>query len=351
MLLGGTIKAIKSIVDSADNMAWSADDVAFMQRAIEVAEKGRGNVRPNPLVGCVLVKEGEIIAEGWHDHLGGLHAEHMAIHDAEENGHNTNGSVAYVTLEPCNHFGRTPPCTEALLWAGIAEVIIAHGDPNPLVRGNGIKVLEEAGIKVRIGLLEEKAREQMREFLHWCDNRRPFVTVKIATDSNGSVDDLSKNAQRFTSDACLEKVHELRKDCCAILVGANTVVRDNPSLTVRLVESNRQPLRVVIDPNSKVDANSTLLTDGIATKHLTNDFRGLDSLLDMLGDLEIQRLLVEGGPFTINKFLEENLVDEFILVKSNKTHETPVLAKFDLSNLKVVSNQTWGDEEVTIYTR
>ena len=162
---------------------------------------------------------------------------------------------------------------------------------------------------------------------------------------------MSKNAQRFTSDACLEKVHELRKDCCAILVGANTVVRDNPSLTVRLVESNRQPLRVVIDPNSKIDASSTLLTDGIATKHLTNDFRGLDSLLDMLGDLEIQRLLVEGGPFTINKFLEDNLVDEFILVKSNKTHETPVLARFDLTNLKVVSNQTWGDEEVTIYTR
>ncbi len=142
-------------------MAWSTEDEVFMLRAIEVAEKGRGRVRPNPLVGCVLVKNGAVIAEGWHDHLGGLHAEQMAIHDAEENGHNTNGSIAYVTLEPCNHFGRTPPCTEALLWAGISEVIIAHEDPNPLVRGNGIKVLEDAGIKVRYGLLKKKAATQM----------------------------------------------------------------------------------------------------------------------------------------------------------------------------------------------
>ena len=231
-------------------MTWSAEQCNYMRRAIEVAEKGRGRVRPNPLVGCVLVKEGEVIAEGWHDHLGGLHAEQMAIHDAEEKGHNTNGAVAYVTLEPCNHFGRTPPCTEALLWAGISEVIVAHGDPNPLVRGNGISVLEAAGIKVESGLLEEEAAIQMREFLHWCKNRRPFVTVKIATDANGSVDDLAEDAGRFTSEECLVKVHQLRKDCGAILVGSNTVIRDDPSLTVRLVETDRQPLRVVIDPNN-----------------------------------------------------------------------------------------------------
>ena len=229
-------------------MTWNAEQVEYMRRALEVAEKGRGRVRPNPLVGCILVKNGKVIAEGWHDHLGGLHAEQMAIHDAEEKGHNTNGAIAYITLEPCNHFGRTPPCTEALLWAGINEVIVAHGDPNPLVRGNGISVLEQAGIKVRSGLLEKEAAEQMREFLHWCQNRRPYVTVKIATDSTGSVDDLSLEAQRFTSDECLERVHQLRKDSCAILVGANTVIRDDPQLTVRLIQTDRQPLRVIIDP-------------------------------------------------------------------------------------------------------
>lgn len=332
-------------------MTWSAEQVEFMQLALEVAERGRGRVKPNPLVGCVLVKNGEVIAEGWHDHLGGLHAEQMAIHDAEEKGHNTNGAVAYITLEPCNHFGRTPPCTEALLWAGINQVIIAHGDPNPLVRGNGISVLKEAGLKVDSGLLEDLAAEQMREFLHWCEKRRPFVTVKIATDSNGSVDDLSENSGRFTSSECLEKVHELRKDCCAILVGANTVIRDNPELTVRLVETERQPLRIIIDPNNRIDASSKVLNDEFSTKHLHSDFRGLSAMLDMLGDLEVQRLLVEGGPTTINHFLEENLVDEFIHVQSEVTHIKPVKSDFDLSVFNKVTTTNWGKETVNIYTR
>ena len=334
-------------------MTWSAEESSYMRRAIEVAENGRGKVRPNPLVGCVLVKDGEVIAEGWHDHLGGLHAEQMAIHDAEEKGHNTNGAVAYVTLEPCNHFGRTPPCTEALLWAGISKVIVAHGDPNPLVRGNGVSVLEEAGIVVESGLLQDEAAAQMREFLHWCEKRRPFVTVKIATDSNGSVDDLSENAGRFTSQECLVRVHELRKDCDAILVGSNTVIRDNPSLTVRLVETERQPLRVVIDPNNRIPEESKVLNDGFGTRHLNEDFRGLEAMLDMLGDLEVQRLLVEGGPTTITHFLELDLVDEFILVKSDVVHSEPVLADFDLLEDKFsnISHTKWGNESVTIYSR
>ncbi|MDP6869845.1 MAG: bifunctional diaminohydroxyphosphoribosylaminopyrimidine deaminase/5-amino-6-(5-phosphoribosylamino)uracil reductase RibD [Candidatus Poseidoniaceae archaeon] len=330
-------------------MAWSDFDITCMQRALDVAERGRGNVRPNPLVGCVLAKDDEIIAEGWHDHLGGLHAEQMAIHDAEDNGHNTNGSTAYVTLEPCNHYGRTPPCTEALLWAGISEVVIAHKDPNPVVRGNGISELIDAGMKVRCGLLEEKANLQMREFLYWCENRRPWVTVKIATDKNGSVDDLSKNAARFTSHECLTKVHELRKDSDAILVGANTIVRDNPSLTVRLVETDNQPLRVIIDPNKKIEDDATVLTDGYATKHLTTEFRGLESMLDMLGDLQIQRLLVEGGPITINHFLENNLVNEFILVRSDIEHNDPVIAKFNLESFTKIKETNWGNECVTLH--
>ena len=332
-------------------MTWSAAQREHMRRALDVAEKGRGNVRPNPLVGCVLVKEGVVIAEGWHDHLGGLHAEQMAIHDAEEKGHNTNGAVAYVTLEPCNHFGRTPPCTEALLWAGVSKVVIAHGDPNPMVRGNGITVLENAGISVESGLLEKEAAEQMREFLHWCENHRPFVTVKVAVDANGSVDDLSKEAGRFTSEECLRRVHELRKDSCAILVGANTVIRDNPSLTVRLVESERQPIRIVIDPNNRIAANSKVLTDGVETKHLNDNFRGLPAMLEMLGDLEIQRLLVEGGPTTINHFLDQDLVDEFILVQSKAVHSSPVQSDFDLKSFSKMEEQNWGEETVKIYTR
>jgi diaminohydroxyphosphoribosylaminopyrimidine deaminase/5-amino-6-(5-phosphoribosylamino)uracil reductase len=213
--------------------------------------------------------------------------------------------------------------------------------------------LEEAGIVVESGLLRDEAATQMREFLHWCERRRPFVTVKIATDSNGSVDDLSENAGRFTSQECLVRVHELRKDCDAILVGSNTVIRDDPSLTVRLVETERQPLRVVIDPNNRIPEESKVLNDGFGTRHLNDDFRGLEAMLDMLGDLEVQRLLVEGGPTTITHFLEQDLVDEFILVKSDVVHSEPVLSDFDLSEDKFtnISHTKWGNESVTIYSR
>ena len=335
---------------------WTAAEEGFMRRALDVAERGRGRVSPNPLVGCVLVKEGQVIAEGWHDHLGGLHAEQMAIHDAEKNGFSPNGATAFVTLEPCNHFGRTPPCTEALMWAGVKEVIVAHPDPNPTVRGSGFEVLEKAGIEVRFGLLEKEACSQMRPFMHWCTHRRPMVTVKMAVDCNGSVDDRSAEAQRFTSEACLDRVHQLRKECDAILVGAETVERDNPTLTIRRVETDRQPLRIVIDPNNRIDSNSALLQDGLETLHMTSNFRGLEALLNQLGDREIQRLLVEGGPTTVQQFLRAGLVDEFFLVESSVEHVEPVPSKIDDSMLQQAglvrgSNEQWGDETVQFWSR
>lgn len=336
--------------------AWTDDDVAFMEHALLVAERGRGKVSPNPLVGCVLVKDGRIIAEGWHDHLGGLHAEQMAIHDAEEKGHSPNGSTAYVTLEPCNHFGRTPPCTEALMWAGVKEVVVAHGDPNPTVRGNGCTVLNEAGIPTRLGLMEAEAREQMRAFMHWCEHRRPLVTVKLALDQQGSVDDRSEEAQRFTSHGCLEKVHELRRDCDAVLVGVETVNRDDPQLNVRLVPSDRQPVRLVIDPNGRVEPSSRLLNDEGETRLLQEGFAGLRSLMNQLGDQEIQRLLVEGGPTTVHRFLDEGLVDEVFLVHASIEHRNPVLAGIDEEVLKAAGLEkcheyVWGEERVEHYLR
>ena len=335
---------------------WTADDDAFMRRALEVAEQGRGRVSPNPLVGCVLVKDGTIIAEGWHDHLGGLHAEQMAIHDAESNGHSPNGAVAYVTLEPCNHFGRTPPCTEALMWAGVNEVIVAHFDPNPTVRGKGIQVLRDAGIEVRQGLLEADAAVQMAPFLHWCGHRRPLVTVKMAFDANGSVDDRTKTPQRFTSDACLDKVHMLRKECDAVLVGVETVVRDDPKLTVRRVPTERQPLRVILDPTNRTPPTAQLLTDGLETLHMTENFTSLPALLNLLGDREIQRLMVEGGPVTVGSFLDQGLVDEFYFIQSSSVHAEPVASNIDASRLSaagltLVSTEQWGDETLHLWSR
>ena len=335
---------------------WTKEDEAFMQHALDVAERGRGRVAPNPLVGCVLVKKGEIIAEGWHDHLGGLHAEQMAIHDAESKGRSPNGATAYVTLEPCNHYGRTPPCTEALLWSGVKHVIVAHADPNPTVRGKGFQVLRDAGISVESGLLEREAAEQMKPFLHWCEHRRPMVTVKLAIDANSSVDDRSEEAQRFTSEACLDEVHRLRMDCDAILVGAETVERDNPSLTVRRFETERQPLRVILDPKERTNQEATVYTDGYDTIQVGADYNGLLPLLNRLGDMEKQRLLIEGGPKTIHSFLSEELVDEFYLVQSNVVHHEPVPSNIDAhrltqSGLTLDHTETWGEETVQVWIR
>lgn len=335
---------------------WTVDEKRFMQRALEVAERGRGKVSPNPLVGCVLVKDGEVIAEGWHDHLGGLHAEQMAIHDAESKGHSSNGATAYVTLEPCNHFGRTPPCTEALMWAGVKEVIVAHYDPNPTVRGQGIQVLQEAGILVRQGLLEAEAAVQMRPFLHWCQHRRPVVTVKMAVDANGSVDDRSLNAQRFTSEECLDHVHALRKECDAVLVGVETVVRDNPQLTVRRVETERQPLRIIIDPNQRTPKEALLLNDEHETLVMGKDFTSLPALLNLLADKEIQRVMVEGGPTTVSSFLDQGLVDEFYMIHSEVVHQKPVASNIDVERLSSAglshtATESWGVETVHLWTR
>lgn len=335
---------------------WTKEDEAFMQHALNVAERGRGRVAPNPLVGCVLVKKGEVIAEGWHDHLGGLHAEQMAIHDAESKGQSPNGATAYVTLEPCNHYGRTPPCTEALLWSGVKHVIVAHADPNPTVRGKGFQVLRDAGISVQSGLLEKEAAEQMKPFLHWCEHRRPMVTVKLAIDANGSVDDRSEEAQRFTSEACLDEVHRLRMDCDAILVGAETIERDNPSLTVRRLKTERQPLRVILDPKERTNQEATVYTDGYDTIQVGADYNGLLPLLNRLGDMEKQRLLIEGGPKTIHSFLSEELVDEFYLVQSNVVHHEPVPSNIDAhrltqSGLTLDHTETWGEETVQVWIR
>ncbi len=335
---------------------WTKEDETFMQRALDVAERGRGRVAPNPLVGCVLVKEGKIIAEGWHDHLGGLHAEQMAIHDAESKGNSPNGATAYVTLEPCNHYGRTPPCTEALLWSGVKHVIVAHADPNPTVRGKGFQVLRDAGISVQSGLLEQQAAEQMKPFLHWCKHRRPIVTVKLAVDANGSVDDRAEAPQRFTSETCLDEVHRLRMDCDAILVGAETVERDNPSLTVRRIETERQPLRVILDPQERTNPNAVVYTDGHETIQIGADYNGLLPLLNRLGDLEKQRLLIEGGPTTIHSFLNEGLVDEFFLIRSTIVHRQPVPSNIDRdvlsqAGLSMQREEQWGDELVQFWIR
>ena len=334
-------------------MDWSETDVVFMQRALEVAERGRGKVSPNPLVGCILVKDNDIISEGWHDHLGGLHAEQMAIANAEQNGKNTNGSIAYITLEPCNHYGRTPPCTEALLWAGISEVVIAHIDPNPTVKGGGIQALKDANINVRLGCKQFDAAIQMQSFLNWCEKKIPLVTLKMATDCDGAIDDKSLDSQRFSSETTLNTVHKLRSYSDAILVGVNTVIRDNPQLNVRRINKKhiRQPLRIVLDSNLRIPLESKLINDNMPTLIVfvnENDEKmkvlhtkenvellkmnedskngGVDplELLKILGERELQELLIEGGTETARRFVEMNLIERILMFRSPITFKEPV---------------------------
>ena len=333
---------------------------------------------PNPMVGCVLVRDGEIVAEGWHDHIGGLHAEQMAIADAEARGVATQGTTAYVTLEPCNHFGRTPPCTESLLWAGVGRVVIGAMDPNPTVRGGGAEALQQEGIEVDIGLLEAECERQMSAFMHWCRHRRALVTLKAATDSRGRIDgDQSEPAERFSSAESLALVHRLRADSMAILVGVNTVVRDDPSLTVRGpdIGPRTHPLRVVVDPNDRTPLGCRLLTDGEAPTLLiqSSDFGSGDSdhvervvipeqeipvtrILDMLGDRGVQSLLVEGGADTWGRFLDAGLVDRGRLCVSPIElggTEGALFTRNSLSEsgLSVVSKEVVSGDEVSWWER
>tara|TARA_Y100001980_G_C14543242_1_gene321913 strand:+ start:1193 stop:2251 length:1059 start_codon:yes stop_codon:yes gene_type:complete len=311
-----------------------------MRLALDLGSRGGYKVMPNPRVGCVLVRDGEVIAEGWHDHIGGLHAEQMAIADAESRGVETQGSTAYVTLEPCNHFGRTPPCTEALLWAGIERVVIGALDPNPTVRGDGANSLIENGVSVSTGSLEDECMEQMAPFMHWCDKRRPMVLLKAATDCNGNTDcDSSIESSRFTSEESLRLAHDLRADSMAILVGINTVIRDDPALTVRGpdIGPREQPLRVIIDPKCRIPLDCKVMSDGEALTLLIHAVEPDDNIdpshveriilaepgeipvskiLDMLGDRGIQSVLIEGGSDTWKRFLKEGGVDFAQICKS-----------------------------------
>ena len=211
-------------------------------------------------------------------------------------------------------------------------------------------------LRLKPDYLKSEAAHQMREFLYWCKHRRPIVTVKLAVDKHGSVDDRSQSAGRFTSEGCLDAVHQLRKECDAILVGVETIIRDNPSLNIRRVPAERQPLRIVIDPNGRIPQDSKVLTDGGETIVLSEDFSNLPALLNRLGDMEIQRLMVEGGPVTIKHFINAGLVDEFYLVQADIEHQTPYPSGIDaqtISDAGLSLNQTitWGDESVQLFSR
>jgi diaminohydroxyphosphoribosylaminopyrimidine deaminase / 5-amino-6-(5-phosphoribosylamino)uracil reductase len=271
----------------------------FLERALELAERGRGTTYPNPVVGAVVVREGEIVGEGWHERPGGPHAEVVALETA---GERARGATIYVTLEPCAHHGRTAPCADAVAAAGVAKVIAAVGDPDPRTNGQGFARLREAGVAVELagGELEWRGRVQNEGFRTWAALGRPFVTYKAAITLDGRVTVL--DSRWVTGEESRRQVHELRAQADAVAVGMGTVRADAPLLTARDVGAERQPRRLAFGRGPLPDGSELELLSGPLA----------DELAKLAGG-GVQTLLLEGGPTLATAFLAEGLVDKLLL--------------------------------------
>lgn len=232
-------------------------DAAFMRLALALAERGRGRVSPNPLVGCVVVKDGEVVGEGWHARAGGPHAEVAALAAA---GDRARGATVYVTLEPCDHHGRTPPCTEALLAAGVDRVVAATLDPNPLVDGRGVARLKQGGVQVDVGLLAREAEQQNEVFRVAQRERRPFVLYKTAMSLDGKIAVRTGRSRWITGESSRDRVHRWRDEFDAVAVGINTVLLDDPALTTRIA-GGHTPRKVVFDSVARTPTTARLFDD------------------------------------------------------------------------------------------
>lgn len=301
-----------------------------MRRTLALARRGEGYTRPNPLVGAVVVRDGKVIAEGYHAHYGGPHAEVFALERAGKLAH---GADLYVNLEPCVHHGKTPPCVDRIIQAGVRRVIIATRDPNPLVDGKGVERLRAAGIEVVEGVLAGEAWALNEVFFHWIQKRTPFVVLKLALSLDGKIASSSGASRWITDSAARKRVHELRRRYAAVLVGIQTVLADDPALTVR-EGSGPQPLRVVLDSRGRTPLSARVLSPEAKTLIATTEcpaeveeaLRGrgaevwrlpaqegrvdLGELLARLGDKGIDSVLVEGGGEVAWSFLSQNLVQK-----------------------------------------
>jgi diaminohydroxyphosphoribosylaminopyrimidine deaminase/5-amino-6-(5-phosphoribosylamino)uracil reductase len=340
---------------------FSAKDREFMQRSLQLAEQGMFGAHPNPMVGCVLVKDDEIVGEGWHACAGEAHAEVNAIGDA---GDKARGATAYVTLEPCAHHGKTPPCCDALIEAGIAQVLIAHQDPNPKVDGKGIERLQAAGLTVRSGLMRQEAQQLMAGFLSRVERGRPRVQLKIACSLDGRTAMANGESQWITGVEARADVQRLRARAGAIMTGIGTVLADDPSLTVReeiLNPHDRQPLRVVLDSDLRMSAAARMLSlpgetivfcsSAASAPGLTNagaevvSVSGRDGLLDLalvlqeLANRGVNDLLVEAGPTIAGQLVEQNLVDEFVIYQAPHILGSETMGMFSTPSWKELTDR------------
>ncbi|MGE5353257.1 MAG: bifunctional diaminohydroxyphosphoribosylaminopyrimidine deaminase/5-amino-6-(5-phosphoribosylamino)uracil reductase RibD [Acidobacteriota bacterium] len=353
-------------------------DESYIKLALEIAKKGRGNVSPNPMVGAILVKNEKIIGAGFHEHFGGNHAEINAIQNAKQD---VTDSTLYVNLEPCSHYGKTPPCTEAIIKNKIKKVVIGTLDMNPLVSGSGIRALKDAGIEVKVGVLENECVALNKFFFKHISKKLPYVTLKVAQTLDGRIADLSGDSKWITSLNSRRYVHDLRSQYDAVLVGSRTVKIDDPNLTVRFIEG-RNPKRVVVDSGLKLNLNLKLFVNNIDGNLLVLTSRksaekkrkleklknlgveilfvkenkdgtlNLKNALEELGKNRISSVLVEGGRRIYTSFIKEGLFDDMMVFISPKIigEGLPAVDKLGIHSirksmkLKVRSVEKLGDD-------
>jgi len=309
----------------------------YMDIAINLAEKGRGYVSPNPLVGCIIVKRGKIVGRGYHKKYGEAHAEINALKAA---GKKANNATMYVNVEPCSHWGKTSPCTEKIVEAGIREVVVGMEDPNPLV--DGYKELKFRGLKTRIGILRDKAKKLNEAYIKYMKTKKPFVILKLAMSLDGKIATSTGDSKYITSRAARKYVHQLRNDIDAVMVGINTIARDNPLLDSRLVKG-KNPVKIIVDSTLKISENSKVLKDSskviIATtskapKHKIDKLQNkgarilvlkpkkglvdLKELMKELGKSEIASVMIEGGAELSGNAIKEGIVDRLLIFTAPK---------------------------------
>ena len=328
-------------------MEWAGDktieDEMFMLAALDLAKRGAGWVNPNPMVGCVIVRDGEIIGRGWHTKFGAPHAEREALADAQSRGENVKGATAYVTLEPCCHQGKQPPCTEALIEAGISRVVVGSGDPNPQVAGKGLTQLRDAGITVDEGVLSKECAALTKEWRHYITTGLPYVIMKYAMTADGKIETATENSVWLTGPEAQRRVHRDRHRFAAVLVGAQTVEVDDPQLTCRYEGEVgplgvKQPLRIVLTAKANIGSDCKLIQSasaeapvlvitslgadaaqvaslekpGVEVVRLPIGEDGLiswDDILAELGKRGVDTLIVEGGPSVHASLLSSGRVD------------------------------------------
>ncbi|PAE06426.1 riboflavin biosynthesis protein RibD [Terribacillus saccharophilus] len=310
------------------------DHTFYMDLALQNAKAMKGQTDPNPLVGSVIVNDNQIVGIGTHLKAGEPHAEIHAIRMA---GEKAKGGTIYVTLEPCSHHGRTGPCAVAIKEAGLKKVVIATLDPNPVVSGNGVKILEEAGIEVTIGVREEEARKMNEVFNKFIVEKKPFITLKAGTTLDGKIATHTLDSKWITTAASRQDVHQLRNENMAILVGVNTVMEDDPELTAR-IPNGRNPIRIILDSSLRIPMDSKVVTDKLADTWIFTSQKAdgekekallsqgikiyrtngssrvnVKEVVEILGEQLISSVLIEGGGSVHASFLENHLIDKAVL--------------------------------------